>query len=113
MPVLGLIFLRHACNRFQKVKVEVEKTLPSHPQRSMRALTKQDFEEQNSMFLPPEAQFDYLVALPESADIGESCCFTVVAARTQKCHSCSTFTKKVIVLLMHYWLNGPHRFLCY
>ena len=72
MPVLGLIFLRHAYNRFEKVKVELEKNLPSHPQRGMRALTKQDFVAQNSMFLPPEAQFDYLVALPESADIGEA-----------------------------------------
>ncbi len=27
MPVLGLIFLRHAYNRFQKVKVEIEKDL--------------------------------------------------------------------------------------
>jgi type I restriction enzyme M protein len=72
MPVLGLIFLRHAYNRFQKVKIEVEKTLPSHPQRGKRALTKKDFEEQNSMFLPEKAQFDYLVSLPESADIGEA-----------------------------------------
>ena len=72
MPVLGLIFLRHAYNRFKKVKVELEKSLPSHPQRGIRALTKQDFVAQNSMFLPPEAQFDYLVALPESADIGEA-----------------------------------------
>jgi type I restriction enzyme M protein len=72
MPVLGLIFLRHAYNRFQKVKIEVEKILPSHPQRGKRALTKKDFEEQNSMFLPDKAQFDYLVALPESADIGEA-----------------------------------------
>lgn len=71
MPVLGLIFLRHAFNRFQKVKIEVEKTLPVHPQRGKRPLTKQDFEAQNSMFLPDEAQFDYLVELPESADIGE------------------------------------------
>lgn len=72
MPVLGLIFLRHAYNRFQKVKVEVEKTLPSHPQRGKRPLTKKDFEEQNSMFLPEKAQFDYLVSLPESTDIGEA-----------------------------------------
>jgi len=72
MPVLGLIFLRHAFNRFQKVKIEVEKTLPSHPQRGKRPLTKKDFEEQNSMFLPDQAQFDYLVSLPESADIGEA-----------------------------------------
>ncbi|MBK8683916.1 MAG: SAM-dependent DNA methyltransferase [Bacteroidetes bacterium] len=72
MPVLGLIFLRHAYNRFQKVKVEVEKDLPVHPQRGKRPLTKKDFEEQNSMFLPDKAQFDYLVSLPESADIGEA-----------------------------------------
>lgn len=72
MPVLGLIFLRHAFNRFRKVKIEVEKTLPSHPQRGVRPLTKKDFEEQNSMFLPEESQFDYLVSLPESADIGEA-----------------------------------------
>jgi type I restriction enzyme M protein len=72
MPVLGLIFLRHAYNRFQKVKIEVEKNLPSHPQRGKRPLTKKDFEEQNSMFLPEKAQFDYLVSLPESADIGEA-----------------------------------------
>lgn len=72
MPVLGLIFLRHAYNRFKKVKVEVEKNLPVHPQRGRRALTKQDFEEQNSMFLPEKSQFDYLVSLPESADIGEA-----------------------------------------
>lgn len=72
MPVLGLIFLRHAFNRFQKVKVEVEKDLPVHPQRGRRPVTKKDFEERNAMFLPDKAQFDYLISLPESADIGEA-----------------------------------------
>jgi type I restriction enzyme M protein len=72
MPVLGLIFLRHAYNRFQKVKVEVEKSLPQHPQRGRRPLTKKDFEERNAMFLPEKAQYDYLVSLPEKTDIGET-----------------------------------------
>ena len=72
MPVLGLIFLRHAYNRFLKVNEALENNLPVHPQRGKRALTKKDFEEQNSMFLPQKAQFDYLVSLPESADIGEA-----------------------------------------
>ena len=72
MPVLGLIFLRHAYNRFRKVKIELEKSLPNHPQRGIRPLTKRDFEEQNAMFLPDSAHFDYLVTLPESADIGEA-----------------------------------------
>jgi len=72
MPVLGLIFLRHAYNRFRKVKIEVEKDLPVHPQRGVRPLTKNDFLERNAMFLPRQAQFDYLVSLPENEDIGEA-----------------------------------------
>jgi len=72
MPVLGLIFLRHAYNRFQKVKTEVEKHLPVHPQRGKRPVNKKDFEERNAMFLPEKAQFEYLVSLPESADTGEA-----------------------------------------
>jgi type I restriction enzyme M protein len=71
MPVLGLIFLRHAFNRFLKVKAEVEKTLPVHPQRGRLPLTNAHFEEKNAMFLPEKAQFDYLVNLPEKAKIGE------------------------------------------
>lgn len=72
MPVLGLIFLRHAFNRFLKVKTEVEKDLPFHPQRGKRLVNKNDFLERNAMYLPEMAQYDYLVALPESADIGEA-----------------------------------------
>lgn len=72
MPVLGLIFLRHAYNRFLKVKVEIEKNLPSHPQRGKRQVTKKDFEEQTAMFLPDKSQFEYLVSLPESEDVGEA-----------------------------------------
>ncbi len=72
MPVLGLIFLRHAFNRFDKVKEDIEKDLPSHPQRGRRAVTKNDFLERNALFLPDIARFDYLVALPESTDVGEA-----------------------------------------
>lgn len=72
MPVLGLIFLRHAHNRFLKVKESIEATLPVHPQRGRRPLTAKDFEEQNAMFLPDKAQYDYLVNLPEGEDIGEA-----------------------------------------
>jgi type I restriction enzyme M protein len=71
MPVLGLIFLRQAYNRFLKAKIEIEENLPVHPQRGRKPITKKDYEEQNAMFLPEKAQFDYLVNLPEGADIGE------------------------------------------
>jgi len=71
MPVLGLIFLRHAYNRFKKVQEVVEQNLPVHPVRGRRPLTKKDFIAQNAMFLPEKAQFEYLVNLPEEASIGE------------------------------------------
>jgi len=72
MPVLGLIFLRHAFNRFETVRVDIEKDLPSHPQRGIRPLTKNDFLERSALFLPEQARFDYLVNLPENEDIGEA-----------------------------------------
>lgn len=72
MPVLGLIFLRHAFNRFDKVRADIESNLPVHPQRGRRPITKNDFLERNALFLPQQSRFDYLVALPESTDIGEA-----------------------------------------
>jgi type I restriction enzyme M protein len=30
-PVLGIIFLRHAHNRFVVAKIDIEKSLPVHP----------------------------------------------------------------------------------
>lgn len=72
MPVLGLIFLRHAYNRFVKVKDDIEKDLPTHPQRGKRPVNKNDFLERNALFLPEKACFDYLISLPESINIGEA-----------------------------------------
>lgn len=72
MPVLGLIFLRHAYNRFVKVKDEIEKDRTPHPQRGKKPITKNDFLEKNALYLPENAQYDYLVNLPESEDIGEA-----------------------------------------
>ncbi|WP_061297628.1 type I restriction-modification system subunit M N-terminal domain-containing protein [Clostridium botulinum] len=43
MPVLGLIFLRYAYNRFLMVKEEIEENLPSRNGKR-RPVTKEDFE---------------------------------------------------------------------
>ena len=67
LPVMGLIFLRHAYSRFLKIKDEVESTLPQRGGK-VRALTKEDFSQKGAIFLRPEAQFDHLVFLPDSAD---------------------------------------------
>ena len=71
MPVMGLIFLRHAYSRFLAVKDEVVKSLPSRGGKT-RALVKEDFSTKGAVFLRPEAQFDYLVGLPDSANRAEA-----------------------------------------
>ena len=71
MPVLGLIFLRHACNRFLAVKPEIEAKLPKRGGIA-RALNKDDFAKKRALFLRPEAQFDFLLALPKDRDRGQA-----------------------------------------
>lgn len=67
LPVMGLIFLRHAYSRFLAVKDDIEAGLPKRGGRT-RALTKEDFSQKSAIFLQPKAQFDYLVSLPDSED---------------------------------------------
>jgi type I restriction enzyme M protein len=67
LPVMGLIFLRHAYSRYLMVKDEIEKTLPKRGGKT-RALTKEDFSQKSAIYLRPEAQYDYLVSLPDSSD---------------------------------------------
>jgi len=70
-PVLGLIFLRHAYNRFVDAKELIEQHLPVHPQRGKRAVTKDDFQQAKAIFLPDISRWNYLATLPEGEDIGE------------------------------------------
>ena len=70
-PVLGLIFLRQAYNRFLVAKVGIEKDLPVHPQRGIRAITKNDFKSAKAIFLPDKAQWSTIINLPDKEDIGE------------------------------------------
>lgn len=63
MPVLGLIFLRYAYSRFKLVEREI---LKDRPMRGGRVLPveQSDFAEKSALFLPKEAQYNYLVNLP-------------------------------------------------
>ena len=67
LPVMGLVFLRHAYSRYLTVKDKVEANLPVRGGKK-RAPTKEDFSQQSAIFLRPKAQFDQLVALPDGAD---------------------------------------------
>lgn len=65
MPVLGLIFLRYAYSRFKLVEKEIQANRPSRNGRVM-PVSEIDFKEKSAIYLPKEAQFDYLVNLPEN-----------------------------------------------
>jgi type I restriction enzyme M protein len=67
LPVMGLVFLRHAYSRYLGVKDGIEANLPKRGGKT-RPLTKEDFSQKSAIFLQPKAQFDTLVALPDSAD---------------------------------------------
>lgn len=69
MPVLGLIFLRYAFSRFKMVEAEI---LKNRPVRGGRVLPVEasDFASKSALFLPREAQYEYLVNLP--ADIASA-----------------------------------------
>ena len=65
MPVLGLIFLRYAYSRFKKVEAEILKDRPSRGGRVL-PVEASDFSAKSALFLPKEAQYEYLVNLPEN-----------------------------------------------
>ena len=67
LPVMGLIFLRHAFNRFKVVRDEIVATLPTRGGKT-RPLTKEDFAKKGALYLQDKATFDYLAGLPDGAD---------------------------------------------
>lgn len=70
MPVLGLIFLRYAYSRFKFVEADI---LKDRPMRNGRQLPVEsaDFKTKSAIFLPIEARYEYLLNLPDDADVGK------------------------------------------
>lgn len=66
-PVLGLVFLAYAENRFEAVRGEVEaKASARNP------ATVADYKAKSVLYVPDESRLSYLVDLPEGADIGKA-----------------------------------------
>ena len=65
MPVLALLFLRYAYSRYKMVEAEI---LQNRPMRGGRVMPVEpsDFAAKSALYLPKEAQFDYLVNLPDN-----------------------------------------------
>ncbi len=72
MPVLGLIFLRHATNRFNDYLAEIEADIPPQvPAAQREHLIKLGFQGKAAIYLPEEARFDRIASLPQGASVGD------------------------------------------
>src|SRR3954451_2880318 len=67
VPVLGLIFLRYADFKF----AQAEKALAAKGS-GRRAIGREDYQRRGVLYLPPEARYAKLLALPEGENIGKA-----------------------------------------
>jgi type I restriction enzyme M protein len=69
MPILGLLFLRQATNRYYEALagIEAEKTAGKMPKRK---LVEADFSRRRALMLPEEARFDNLLKRAKDAKLG-------------------------------------------
>lgn len=68
-PILGLIFLRFAEVRFANQRAKLEQD-EGTSRRASRVDEPDAYHAASVLYLVPEARFDYLLTLPEGADIG-------------------------------------------
>jgi len=66
-PVLGLVFLAYAENRFQAVREEVEAGASAR-----NPATIADYKARSVLYVPDESRLSHLVDLPEGDDIGKA-----------------------------------------
>ena len=69
MPVLGVIFLRHATNRYDAACREIAQDQASG-KMPKRPLNKADFLKRRALMLPKEARYDELMRPPKGEDFG-------------------------------------------
>jgi type I restriction enzyme M protein len=69
ISLLNLIFLKFADQQFYRIDRELRATLPSGEQFKMEPSS---YKARGAIYLPPEARFDYLLGLPQGANIGHA-----------------------------------------
>jgi type I restriction enzyme M protein len=69
MPIMGLIFLRHATNRFYEAQaaIEADKKAGKMPRRR---LVEADFTRRRALNLPEAARFDVILKTPKDGNLG-------------------------------------------
>ena len=69
MPILGLIFLRHATNRYYEAKAAIEDDRAAG-RMPERPLVEADFTRRRALMLPESARYDVLLELPKDGNLG-------------------------------------------
>ncbi|MFZ3207977.1 MAG: N-6 DNA methylase [Geobacteraceae bacterium] len=69
MPMLGIIFLRHASNRYENAlgQIKADQAADKMPNRP---LVKGDFIKRRALLLPENGRYDYLLKLPTGTSLG-------------------------------------------
>ncbi|MCB1132764.1 MAG: SAM-dependent DNA methyltransferase, partial [Verrucomicrobiae bacterium] len=70
MPVLGVIFLRHASNRYDAALEQIQADQASG-KMPKRKLVKADFIKRRALMLPEEARYSHLLSLAGNQQLGE------------------------------------------
>lgn len=71
-PILGLIFLRFASIRFNRIKPEIEAILKSQKDSRMQQSEAEIAIAKCGFYLPKVAQYEFLLSLPEEEDIAKA-----------------------------------------
>src|SRR3984893_7110259 len=81
MPIMGLIFLRHATNRFYEAKaaIEADKAAGKMPDRP---LMEADFTRRRALNLPVSARFDVILKTPKDGNLGAALTSAMEAVET-------------------------------
>ena len=69
MPILGLIFLRHATNRYYAASAAIEEDI-AEGRMPDRQLVEADFTSRRALMLPEAARYDQLLKKPKDGNLG-------------------------------------------
>jgi len=71
-PILGIIFLRHATNRYNVVAARIEEEKEAGKLPKKLPITKAHFIARRALMLPLEARYETLIAQPKGTNLGSA-----------------------------------------
>ena len=100
VPVLGLIFLRYADHRFTQAKEKL-----ANKGTGLRRTGKTDYQAQGVLYLPEEARFANLLALPDGADVDKAINEAMKAIETENEDLKDVLREHTIVWTKSFWFR--------